>query len=587
LTLDDNNDDCSSDLVECAVFTQKDLAFVAMPVMEDIRRDGKLCDVTIKVGDNSYRAHRIVLAATVPYFHAMFTHDMAESRQDEVEVRSECMDPSSMEALINFAYSGKVSISTNNVQNLMMASSYLQLSRVRDACAEFLMARLSPANVVEVQRFAEALACHALVAACQKFVQKFFAHVAEGAEFLSLDVEHVCEIVSQDELHVTSEEVVFEAVVRWVKHEREARESEMPRLLTCVRLPLVTPQFLSDKVATEELVRSSHKCRDLLDEARDYHLMPERRPLLQSFKTKPRRCKDLAGVIYAVGGQTKSGNSLSTVEVYDPIVGRWRDAEAMSMLRSRVGVAVMRNRLYAIGGYNGTDRLNTVEVFDAETKQWSKVASMNCKRSAVGAVSVGDKLFVCGGFDGVSSLETVECYDPDSDRWTMAANMKKHRSAAGVVQLYGNIYALGGHNGLSIFESVEVYDPATNEWDETVPMLNKRCRLGVATLGGKIYACGGYDGSSFLRTVECFDPVANTWKLVAPMNVTRSRVSLVANMDRLWAIGGYDGMKNLCTVEMYNPETDEWTFVSSMESHEGGVGVGVVPLDALKPPPNM
>ena len=32
--------------------------------------------------------------------------------------------------------------------------------------------------------------------------------------------------------------------------------------------------------------------------------------------------QDLVGVIYAVGGQTKSGNSLSTVEVYDPIVGR-------------------------------------------------------------------------------------------------------------------------------------------------------------------------------------------------------------------------------------------------------------------------
>ena len=41
--------------------------------------------------------------------------------------------------------------------------------------------------------------------------------------------------------------------------------------------------------------------RDLVDEARDYHLMPERRSLLQSFRTKPRRCKDVAGVIYAVG----------------------------------------------------------------------------------------------------------------------------------------------------------------------------------------------------------------------------------------------------------------------------------------------
>ena len=66
--------------------------------------------------------------------------------------------------------------------------------------------------------------------------------------------------------------------------------------------------------------------------------------------------------------------------MYDPILGRWRDAEAMSMLRSRVGVAVMRSRLYAIGGYNGTDRLNTVEVFDADTKRWGRVASMNCKR---------------------------------------------------------------------------------------------------------------------------------------------------------------------------------------------------------------
>lgn len=68
------------------------------------------------------------------------------------------------------------------------------------------------------------------------------------------------------------------------------------------------------------------------------------------------------------------------LQVYDPILGRWRDAEAMSMLRSRVGVAVMKNRLYAIGGYNGSERLNTVEVFDANSKQWSKVSPMNCKR---------------------------------------------------------------------------------------------------------------------------------------------------------------------------------------------------------------
>ena len=49
--------------------------------------------------------------------------------------------------------------------------------------------------------------------------------------------------------------------------------------------------------------------RDLLDEAKDYHLMPERRPLLQNFRTRPRCCNDIVGLIYAVGGITKNGET--------------------------------------------------------------------------------------------------------------------------------------------------------------------------------------------------------------------------------------------------------------------------------------
>jgi len=565
-----------SDNPESTVFYHKEHASGAFPCMEDIRRQGKLCDVNLIVGTHTFKAHRIVLAATVPYFRAMFTHDMIEANQSEIKIHT--VDPSAMESLINYAYTGKIVISTSSVQNLMMGASFLQLTRVRDACADFLQLRLTPNNVLGIRHFAESLGSMSLVTSSEKYIQKHFKSVSESDEFMTIPFEEVSQLISRDELHIVNEETVFLAVNRWIKYDVEMRATLLPSLLVQVRLPLLTPQFLADKVSSEEMIRSSHQCRDLLDEARDYHLMPERRPLLKSFKSKPRCCKDLVGVIYAVGGQTKSGNSLSTVEVYDPIVGRWRDAEAMSMLRSRVGVAVMQNRLYAIGGYNGQERLNTVEVFNAACKKWSRVSSMNCKRSAVGAVALGDHLYVCGGFDGISSLDTVERYDPELNSWKMMHSMTKHRSAAGVVQLNNKIYALGGHNGLSIFDSVEVYDTRTESWTETVPMLSKRCRLGVATLGGKIYACGGYDGSSFLRSVECFDPDTNTWSYVQSMNVTRSRVALVADMDKLWAIGGYDGMKNLSTVEKYDPICDGWSFVASMESHEGGVGVGVIPM---------
>ncbi|XP_069998111.1 kelch-like protein 18 [Penaeus vannamei] len=558
------------------IFNQEDLPVGGFQVMEEIRRKGKLCDVTLKVEDQCFSVHRIVLAAVIPYFNAMFTHDMAESKQKEITMQG--IEPSALESLINFAYSGKVKIDGANVQSLLVGASFLQLSKVREACADFLKLRLHPHNVLGIRAFADTLACWSLVEASNRYLQKHFVDVSVSEEFLNLNFSDVREIISRDELNVPSEECVFEAIMSWVKRDLDQRSDHLPELLTKVRMPLLTPQYLTDCVGTENLIRSSHECRDLLDEAKDYHLMPERRPLLQSFRTRPRCCNDIVGLIYAVGGLTKSGDSLSTVEVYDPIVGRWQMAESMSMLRSRVGVVVMKKKLYAIGGYNGLDRLATVEVFDPASKCWSKVCPMNCKRSAVGAAVLNDHLYVCGGYDGVASLNTVECYNSDTNKWVMVTSMTKHRSAAGVVAFDGHVYAIGGHDGLSIFDSVERYDPTTGQWTPVTPMLSKRCRLGAATLNGKLYVCGGYDGSTFLRTVEVYDPITSKWSFIASMSVTRSRVALVANMGRLYAIGGYDGVSNLSTVEVYNPELDQWEFITSMCAHEGGVGVGVIPL---------
>ena len=66
-----------SDGADCVVFTANDLFQSAFPAMSEMRRDGKLCDVTVKVGGTHFnvRAHKVVLAATIPYFRAMFEHE--------------------------------------------------------------------------------------------------------------------------------------------------------------------------------------------------------------------------------------------------------------------------------------------------------------------------------------------------------------------------------------------------------------------------------------------------------------------------------------------------------------------------------
>ncbi|XP_037072412.1 LOW QUALITY PROTEIN: kelch-like protein 18 [Pollicipes pollicipes] len=558
------------------IFVQSDLFEKGFPVMEEIRRKGKLCDVTLKVDGQSFTAHKLVLSANIPYFNAMFLHDMVESKLSEIEMKE--IDTSALESLINFAYSGRILINNSNVQNLMMGAAFLQLTAVRDACAKHLIKELAPGNALGIRKFGCDLHCTALVKAADAYIQKRFGAVTEGDEFLQLEERELRDIISRDELHVESEELVFEAVLRWVKHDTEQRPECLAGLLTLVRMPLLTPQYLTDHVATEPLIRSSHLCRDLLDEARDYMLMPERRAAMRSFTSRPRCCIDIVGLMYAVGGLAKSGGSLSTVEVFHPVTGRWTMAEKMSGNRSRVGVATMNGRLYAIGGFNGTDRLATVEVFDPRSRTWEEAKPMNYRRSALGAVTLNHEIYVCGGYDGSTSLNSVEKYDSKLNRWTPVTSMIRQRSAAGVVAFEGKIFVLGGHDGLSIFETVECYDPQKGVWCCGPPMLTKRCRLGAAALNGKLYVCGGYDGSVFLRTVEAYDPVTNSWSYVAPMNVTRSRVSLVAVMGRLYGIGGYDGFANLSTVEVYDPQRDCWEPAASMCAHEGGVGVGVIPV---------
>ncbi|CAH3183560.1 unnamed protein product [Porites evermanni] len=543
--------------------------------LHKLRKEGKLCDIYLRVGECNLQSHRVVLAAASSYFNAMFTGDMKESRQDEVTLFD--VEFSALEDLVNFCYTGRIEINAGNVQNLLSASSLLQLASVKQACVQFLHRVLHPTNCLGIRSFADTYSCVDLVEAADVFAVKNFSEVARSEEFLTLSPEDVVEMISREELNVRTEEEVFEAISAWVCREVDERKDFLPELLKNVRLPLISPQYLCDKVSSNELIKNNLACRDLVDEAKDYLLMPERRSKLQSVRTKPRRCSEAAGLIYAIGGLTSSGEALSTVEAYDTLTGQWLPGVAMSTLRTRVGVAVLDNKLYALGGFDGHKRLSTVECYDPQLKSWKAITPMNTRRSALGAVVLNGRVYVVGGYDGHISLSTVECYSPESNMWSFVTPMGTLRSAAGVTELNGKIYAIGGHNGLSIFNTVEVYDPKTDSWSSSPPMGVRRCRVGVATLNGRIYVCGGYDGSTFLNTVECFDPETGQWTFTTPMNTRRSRVAVVTLGGRLYAIGGYDGLSNLNTVECFDVLSNKWTPVASMGMHQGGVGVSVLP----------
>lgn len=56
--------------------------------------------------------------------------------------------------------------------------------------------------------------------------------------------------------------------------------------------------------------------------------------------------------------------------------------------------------------------------YDPQTDAWTAVAPMSISRDAVGVCLLGDRLYAVGGYDGQVYLNTVEAYDPQTNEWT-------------------------------------------------------------------------------------------------------------------------------------------------------------------------
>ena len=76
---------------------------------------------------------------------------------------------------------------------------------------------------------------------------------------------------------------------RWVYHDKPQRRGYIADLLQETRMPLLSPRFLVDRVEAEDLIKQDLKCRDLLDEAKNYHMLPDRRTSMRKTQITPRK----------------------------------------------------------------------------------------------------------------------------------------------------------------------------------------------------------------------------------------------------------------------------------------------------------
>ncbi|XP_059680341.1 kelch-like protein 4 [Gavia stellata] len=546
--------------------------------MENYLQQKQLCDVLLIVGDQKIPAHRLVLSAVSDYFAAMFTNDVREAKQEEIKM--EGVDPDALKALVRYAYTGILELKEDTIESLLAAACLLQLSQVIEVCCNFLMKQLHPSNCLGIRSFGDAQGCTELLKVAHTYTMEHFTEVIKNQEFLLLPANEIAKLLSSDDINVPDEEAIFQALMMWVRHDLQNRQRDLGMLLSYIRLPLLPPQLLAD-LENSPMFADDLECQKLLMEAMKYHLLPERRSMMQSPRTKPR--KSTVGALYAVGGMDATKGT-TTIEKYDLRTNSWIQIGTMNGRRLQFGVAVIDNKLYIVGGRDGLKTSNIVECFNPLTKVWTLMPPMSTHRHGLGVAMLEGPMYAVGGHDGWSYLNTVERWDPQARQWNYVASMSTPRSTVGVAALNSKLYAVGGRDGSSCLKSMECFDPHTNKWSICASMSKRRGGVGVATYNGFLYAVGGHDApasnhcSRLSDCVERYDPKTDAWTTVAPLSVPRDAVGICPLGDRLYAVGGYDGHTYLDTVESYDAQNNEWTEEVPVNIGRAGACVVVVKL---------
>ncbi|XP_056601169.1 zinc finger and BTB domain-containing protein 44 isoform X1 [Triplophysa dalaica] len=111
--------------------------------LNTLRREGHFCDVTIRVQGQLFHAHKVVLACCSDFLKAKLSGKQAEDETVIVGEEKHVLDlqhvtVAGFAPLLEYAYTSTLSISTENIIDVLAAASYMQMFTVANTCSEFM-----------------------------------------------------------------------------------------------------------------------------------------------------------------------------------------------------------------------------------------------------------------------------------------------------------------------------------------------------------------------------------------------------------------------------------------------------------------
>ncbi|XP_076026080.1 kelch-like protein 23 [Genypterus blacodes] len=515
---------------------------------------GVFTDVTLQCAQSGqeFHCHKAVLSARSSYFKVMFTADMREKSTSVINMTG--IDGSVLGALVNYVYTAQVCIDERNVQSLLEAADLLQFSTVKQACEEFLVRLLDVDNCLGMQAFAQLHLCPRLEREARRMMLNNFTGLIEQEEFLELDHDRMRCVLAAHFLSVLRDEVLIDAVAKWITHDLDNRIYYATDLLHSIHLDLDGNYF---KAALE----GHREC--LLDREGTLKSV-----IIQAVKPSCREMpanRKQSSSIYIIGGYY--WHPLCEVHIWDLTSNTWVQGKDMpDNTRESYCVTVLGADIYVTGGFstNTVEALDTVSIYNCDSDEWTEGCPMITARYYHCSVTLHGCVYAMGGYRKTTPEKEAEFYDPLKKKWFPVADMIQGVGNATACGMRGKIYVTGdhyGYKGTISYENIQQYSPDVNEWTIITTSPHPEYGLVSVSLHNKLYVVGGQT-----TTAVCYDSERNEWGPISMLKEMRMECGAVAVNGCIYVTGGYSHAKGayLESIEKYDPELDSWEIVGTL-----------------------
>ena len=538
--------------MEDTTYTYDDQVKDVVKGLCDLRKENALCDAVLETTDGeTFPVHRNVLSAASTYFKAMFCGGFKESEcKTETPIVLHNIRSIGLKAVLDFVYSGVLSLNCNSVYEVLAAAHMFELHVILHTCTGFLIEKMSASTCFKSLQVAQSYLLQDVATAAEIYIVNNLVDMSNNVEFNEIRKEELCRYLRNDGLKGDEIEI-YRVAKHWLDHD-SSRMVYLTEVMSNINFKAIPAKVLASEVMQVDSFKYNKECFEMALSAIVYHAHPFSQPLSGGFS----QFRGEEKVIIIEDGELESKDGYTTttpnkmsfytksdvkfaleLDVTDTLKCQEETMDIM-LIETSINIVTVGNFMYIFGTDSATYS-SVAKRFDGSTRSWINLAPIPRNPGVASAAStVGDFIIIVGGMvvnkgsrrirDASQFVNSALQYSVRQNQWTRGKCFPSRIAYTSSCSYDDLLYVTGGNvpkqnilqdeNDSAFYTSrkLHAYDQGRNIWLVKPDMKMARSEAVFEAVNGKLFVLGGckYEDDAPVRSIEMYDILENQWSLV-------------------------------------------------------------------------